>query len=907
MRKKGFKKWIVTSAVTVVLALAVVVCWKTDVFGKFTPEEPYVKGEAESLSSVVVTSPGSNWMGAMGTGAKPATKDVPTCEGKKGSETNPFVILEVVADKAQQQMTYLGMDDNSAKPLDILQIGIDVAKDEGKSYVPGSSSYMSNNDLRSVGEWFCNWDFEVHAIGNVDKKENIHFTDIQKLYSLKITSDDLKDAGIDADEFKQQFNTGKKTEFSRDMYDVPALIKKYPDLFQEDDDKKEIRKPAKEDIYNWAASYESKVTKEAVVDKYSGNGYILAVEPGKGDFGFASESDCNNWIFTKTGTNADRWVYVENEEDLPAESVERYKAGIAKIDRYGFWDNDKPIWHEGTASLYTKYLDSDDITGLYLDLSKENGLTCQYIVEPEETKDIYTFDYYGIANNNILKRQLFQFKTQKECDDFHMQVICMTPEELNAMAKKDTDDTVDMIERADMFYLGGYDSDTYEIKDIYKLYYKFVKGQSEYDTTEILSFLDQDLEWDLCYKLIYRLCNNKNLPLVMTNVLGKIATEGTATISMYQNETFPNVSRRATLNNLAKLYIIASQFDLTARKEENENFVRTFYDDILIPGKLQKVALTKGAQNSSDSPAQFTGYYQRPKVIQSEDKIEREKCYYLWNTLTFFPEALEGKWFNETQCSTEKADVDDFVNYGYMRSYFDVDASSKLFSDGSEAEKVDGAYVDSDGEMHGNVTIPHNQNNTGYSTLLGNTESSYVTNGAMDISYMIMNNRPETINNQVLKVMKQKKEYVKMSDSAILLDYTSDRSYGDKKSYVKLQIHANNNGQNGLVTKIRLKNSEGKTAPQDGELLLYDSATYTKECEKDTYGSNSGYIIPSTDTLTAYVPYSLQQWADGYNIIEVETVGRILSQKGKTKGKVILGEPVTTEIDIGERTLFNLE
>lgn len=901
MRKKGFKKWIVTSAVTAVLALAVVVCWKTDVFGKFTPKEPYVEGEAKSLSSVKVTSPGSNWMGAEGTGAEPATTEVPTCKGKKGSETNPFVILEVVADKAQQQMTYLGMDDNSHKPLDILQIGIDVAKANKCSYVPGSSGYSEDNYRtllsNTVGPWFGNdWKFEVHAIGNINKKEKIHFTDIQKLYSLTITSDDVKDAKIDADEFKQQFNTGKTKEFSRDMYDVPTLIKKYGDLFQVDDDKKIIRGPAKIDIYNWAASYESIVTTE----EYSGNGYILAVEPGKGDFGFASESDCNNWTFTKTGTNADRWVYVKNEKDLPAESVKRYNADIAKIERDRFKITDKSI-DEGTASLYTQYGDSDDITGLYLDLSKENGLTCQYT----GPKDIYTFDYYGIANNNILKRQLFRFKTQKEYDDFHMQVICMTPEELNAMAKKDTDDTVDMIERADMFYLGGYNSETNKIKDIYKLYYKYVKGQSEYDTTEILSFLDQDLEWDLCYKLIYRLCNNKNLPLVMTNVLGKIATEGTTTIQMYQNKTYPNVSRKASLNNFAKLYIIATQFDLTAKKEEDEKFIRTFYDDILVPGKLQKVALTKGAQNSSDSPAQFTGYYQRPKVIQSKDKIEREKCYYLWNTLTFFPEALEGKWYNGEQCSTGKADVDDFVNYGYMRPYFDVDASSKVFSDGQEAEKVDGAYVDSDGEMHGNVTIPHNQNNTnGYSTLLGNTDSVGVTNGAMDISYKIMNNRPETVKNQIIKVVKQKKEYVKMSDNAILLDYTSNRSYGDKKSYVKLQIHANDNGQNGLVTKIRLKNSEGKTAPQDGELLLYDSATYTKECEKDTYGSNSGYIIPSTDTLTAYVPYSLQQWADGYNIIEVETVGRIYSEKKKT---IISGKRIKTEINIGERTLFNLE
>ena len=902
MRKKGLKKWIVSSAVTVVLALAVVVCWKTDVFGKFTPDETYVKADVASMSGVVITNPGSNWKGEEGTGAEPATKDVPTCKGKKGTETNPFVILEIVADKAQQQMTYLAMDDNGSEPLDVLQIGIDIAKENGKSYVPGSSSIMSNDILKSVGQWFSNWQYEVHAIGDEGKKEKINFVDIQKVYSLKITSDDLKDAKIDADEFKQQFNTGKTQEFSRDMYDVPSLIEKYPKLFEEDDDKKEIRKPAKEDIYNWAASYEKKVTKEAVVDKYSGSGYILAVEPGKGDFGFASESDCNNWIFTKTGTNADRWVYVENEEDLPEKTKELYSQDQGRIYGDGFYNKKLGIECTKILELY-QYdnglggKDAGAITGLAMKLSANNRITCQYIVEPEESKDVYTFDYYGIANNNILKRQLFQFKTQEEYDDFHMQVICLTPEELNAMAKSDTDEKVDMIERADMFYIGGYDSSTNNIGNIYKLYYKYVLNQSNYDESKgVASFLDHDLEWELCYKMIYRLCNNKNLPLITTNVLGKIAAEGTTTISMYQSAAFPNVSRKAILNNLAKFYIIATQFDLTAKKEEDESFIRTFYDDFLVPGKIQKVPLADSAKGKSTSSAQYTGYFQRPKVIDSTDEKEKEKCYYLWNTLTFFPEALEERWYNSDQCTIN---LDEFVSYGYMRSYFSVDAPSKVFSDGNEATKADG----SDGAV-GNVAIPHNANNNGYSTLLGNTENADVTNSTMNVAYQIMNNRPETVNNQVVKVMKQKKEYVKMSDNAILLDYTSDRSYGEKKSYVKVQIHTNNNGQNGIVTKISLKNSDGKTAPTNGTLKLYNSKDCDTECDKDTYGSYSGYVIPSSDTLIAYIPYSLQQWADGYNIIEVETVGRIYSQK---KEKIISGKPVKAEINIGERTLFNLE
>lgn len=894
---KRNKKWIILPVLAAVFAVAAGVCIKNDVFGMFTPKEPYVTGEPESMSSVVVTNEGSNWQGEMGTGAKPCDEKVPTCSGKKGSKTNPFVVLEVLADPAQQQMTYLAAEDDSSDPLDIMQIGIDMASKEGNSYVPGSSRYMSRDQLKSMGQWFCNWEYEVKAIGGNGDTEMIHYVDIEKLYSLEITSEDLKEAGISEEEFAQKYSEGMTQKFSRNLYDIPALIKKYPALFKSDDDDKEIRQIAKDDIDNWDTSYERKVVKEAVSESYSGKGFILAVAPGEGDFGFASQEDCNNWIFTKTGTDADRWVYVENESDIPEEYVAAYSGDDARLFSSGFYYKTKGItgW-TSNSDLYSQYNESADITGLYMSLAGNPGATCRYDIEPEETKDIYTFSYYGITNNNILKRQLFVFNSEKDYEEFNLQVICMTPSELNELAKKDTDETVDMIERADMFYIGGYDSSTNNIANVYKLYYEYVLGQTEYDTDKIASFADDDLEWDLCYKLIYRLCNNKNLPLVMTNVLGKLANEGTTTIQMYQNETYPNVSRKAALSNFAKLYIIATQFDLTAKKSEDEGFVRTFYDDILIPGRLEKIALTDGAKNNSDSPAQYTGYYERPKVIDSEDMAEKEKCYYLWNTLTFFPEALESCWYNSTQLTV---DVDKFVSYGYMRSYFDVDSPANLFSGGSEATKVNG----SDGIV-GNVAIPYNANNGGYSTLLGNTESAYVTNTTMNTAFLIMNNRPEVINAQVVKVMKQKKEYVKMSDTDVLLDYVSDQSYGEQKSYIKVQIHNNNNGEAGVVTKVTLKNSEGKTAPVNSTLKLYTSKEYNEECKEVTYGSLSGYNIPNTETLIAYVPYSLQQWADGYHIIEFETVGRIYSQKKK---KILTGSPVKTEVNIGERTLFNLE
>ena len=111
------------------------------------------------------------------------------------------------------------------------------------------------------------------------------------------------------------------------------------------------------------------------------------------------------------------------------------------------------------------------------------------------------------------------------------------------------------------------------------------------------------------------------------------------------------------------------------------------------------------------------------------------------------------------------------------------------------------------------------------------------------------------------------------------------------------------------MTKITLKNENGNKAPIDSSLKLYKTKqcvtdSQQPECDIKNYGSNSGYNIPTTDTLIAYVPYSLQQWADGYNIIEFETIGRIYSQRKK---KIISGLPVKTDVSISERTLFNLE
>ena len=266
------KIWFLYSLIPIVIAIVVGIGIYTRAFGMFSPKEPYVKGEPDSIALDSVTDEGKNWIGEMGTGAKPATSDVPTCEGKKGTKDNPFVILEIVADKAQQQMGYLAMDENETKPLDILQYGIDTAAEQKRSYVPGSSSIMGQDNLKEIGQWFCNWKYSVYKIGKKAEKESIPYTEIAKLYNVEITSNDLEKAGVSTEAFDEQLQKGKTQKFSREVYDVPALIKKYPDFFEKDSDKNTIRKPAKEDINNWSVKMKTEVVKEAEEEIYKKTG-----------------------------------------------------------------------------------------------------------------------------------------------------------------------------------------------------------------------------------------------------------------------------------------------------------------------------------------------------------------------------------------------------------------------------------------------------------------------------------------------------------------------------------------------------------------------------------------------------------------------------------------------------------
>lgn len=101
------------------------------------------------------------------------------------------------------------------------------------------------------------------------------------------------------------------------------------------------------------------------------------------------------------GTDADRWIYVEKEEDLPEGVLERYTNRTAQIGQYGFWNNETNIgWTDSTSELYNydnnqNGKEASALTGMMLKLSDNSNLTSKYVKSPQETKDVYTFSYYG--------------------------------------------------------------------------------------------------------------------------------------------------------------------------------------------------------------------------------------------------------------------------------------------------------------------------------------------------------------------------------------------------------------------------------------------------------------------------------------------------------------------------------
>ena len=908
----GRKNWIkyagITMALAVVCTVAFFALWKTDVFGKFEAKEPYVTGDAVR-KGVPVTTEGSNQKGKEGSGAKPCSDEVPTCSGKKGSETNPFVVLEIVPDKSQQQLVYLGQNDSETYPLDVMQIGINIAKKEGKTFAE-SSSPASQDTLKEMGQWFSNNSYSVYKIGEKDEKENMPFAYIDKLYSLKFTDEDINEAMKDDTAAERFADIFKETtqQYATNWHDIEKLSNKFPEMFQKDKKGKKIRDIALKDRYNWKASKETDVIQE-----FKSPGYMVMVEPGKGDFGFTSLENLRNWNFTKTGTDADRWVYIEDEAEL----AEKYPEYLEKYSSNNmlYSDHFEYIKEDGSNSYWTGFdvlfenMDSTAFTGLIYKI--ESWAKTPSLVEFE-----YTFDYFGVTNHNILKRSLFQFKDQKDYDDFHMEVICMTPAEINKISKSDNELTVDMIERADMYYIQSGDFDGNSVNEtsmLEELYYTYVDPNAS-KPKEDITFYENDLEWSLCQKIIQRQSSVMTLPLVFNQMVGKML-EGGISRNAAEKEThmyvtagngdpssvLTDVHAKGSRNNLSKLYLISIQFDLLARKENDESLERTFMEDIYPNIKTISIPNENGVVSGT---AETTGYYDgtiaNPRKLCTCDASQdfKERAYYLWNTYTFVPTDIEDQLNGNLSEDTKEH----MVSLGYLDTYFNTN-DGNAFSGSSSPSHQSG----SDGFDLKNVTVvsDSSNSNTNHSSFLGNKgDGGGLANNMLEIIFQIMQNEVQDAHPVTVTAEEQRKMYVKIADDTVMIDYEDDGKLvgEDKDLYVKVRFWNNENNRSGQIKEIRLVNEEG----QSKKRKLYTDKTLKQECANWKETENQ-YIVSVDDAyLEGYIKFKLSDWKNGYNILQFDTVGWHYCVNKKGKGELVKKES-SSEISIIGRTLFNLE
>lgn len=1061
MKKKTGKYLGLVLSLTVVCTLVLLLVVKVDVFGQFISKKPYVDENTVRADDTVVTDEGGNQKDSTGTGKEPVSEKVPTAIGKKGSETNPFVLLEIVPDKAMQQMAYLtGNREDSG--LDVMQIGIDaIRKQTAWSYADPYPPSLTNLGIpHDLGNWFCDYEYEVYKIGSDEEKEKMHLAEIGQIYSLKINEEDIKAAGYNVDSFHKDADSyinhdgNDKAGKYKKMAD---FISKYPKLFEKDDKGNEIRDIAREDGQDWrltkkskgAVHYEVNLSSEEAegINQYNYNVAntiqkypdLFKTDSDGNEISDAARKDLGNWSAEYTGTKS--YDYSVKTTEISDEDYEAYRKGTMKVtdliekypsafkkdangkeierDRLSVegWKLEEPKETEipvvldsgyfhyvgsGGDFLYNQYkwlasfngnvaayfpteqgkgdweyvdkLPSDakdggtqgnfwsnfKDSGYYwsvADIEKninqkvvriENGKTYSFTYKKDvdhfvfsydsgERSITYTFGYYGLKTNNILKRSLFSFADQKECDNFQMHVICMTPSELNELAKEeqkkeqeieekekqkealggkreDHHVILDMIERADMFYIAAYDKGTDNLGQVYGLYNRFIADPRvpDYDfgnEKELKSFYENDLEWSLCMKILKRISSNKNLPLVFNQKVGKMIEDGVeqdqgdSLTHLYLTPDETNLAVKGSLNNLSKLYLISVQFDMLARKADG--YIRTFTEDIL--PNIKTVSLTeKAVEGAEKGTAVTTGYYERNNGLkatgESLSEADKTSCYYLWGRWTFYPSELGGNkdsYFNQ----------DLYVDYGYQRTYFNTNAHP--FRDGQSMEHQSG----SDGTDDKNVAIVHGGSNsdTNHSTLIGNTESSYIVNSTMEAAFQIMNRKPDVIQPLTVSVVKQRKMYERISDELVFIDYSKSESAkykSDKTLYLKVTIR-NINNENGIIKSIALVNEKGNKPSHYGDAepaalkaASGDADRYEKESITDSKGKNPVHGYRVTDSLTFYVPYQLSDWRKGYNKIQFTLQGRIYSAKLK---KSVLGNVTTHDVMISERGLFSLK
>ena len=493
-----------------------------------------------------------------------------------------------------------------------------------------------------------------------------------------------------------------------------------------------------------------------------------------------------------------------------------------------------------------------------------------------ETGKRYHFTYYGFKANDILQTTLFNYQgytdakgdyhdPADEYKNFHFKVIVATPAELNQIYRGSVLDSskLDLIERADMLYIHESKTKTYDepktndIRRIYNFYNKMVNDEASVSYNNVVTFDDNDLDWELCQKIIQRSADKTygaNFPIMFNMGVGRAADEDEKTTGpndkkksthMFianrnpQNQTddLRGKSMAGTELNIGKLYHILLQFDLRNTKGDEVlvdgdrvTIQRTFMDDIYPYLQSIKVSDQRRSNTRDANTAINTGYVPGYKVAEKNSNgktvytyRDRQLCtnndctqqfkehsLYLWNRFTFYPWTLNDRFSNSKS---------NLVKYGYLESYYD---NQNLFSDTEDLFYfVKGSNGDDDHNVYvmGQPGSGMGKNEHGYNLLIyiSESETNQKINTFFDVAFKIMD--AEQAGKVFINAQPREDVYTKLSNKLIWMDYrkkTTAKSKDDKYSAAELLSSLdiklkgiNSNNRNAYITKAFLRKSNG--------------------------------------------------------------------------------------------------
>ncbi|MDR1700599.1 MAG: hypothetical protein LBR68_05350, partial [Lachnoclostridium sp.] len=176
-----------------------------DVLGKYEAEEPFVEGEPENLDFVVtdqtkVSKPASVPTPEGNTGTQTQNPkdpnlmpEIPEARGEKGTSTNPFVVLEIVSDKALQTLSYMDEGSEPYDPIDLM-VKMDRGDIDITSMGEGREDDINEDRLlEKLGQIFHEKQYEVYRPPNEEKINNGQATNVVFKYDFETEAKSLAD------------------------------------------------------------------------------------------------------------------------------------------------------------------------------------------------------------------------------------------------------------------------------------------------------------------------------------------------------------------------------------------------------------------------------------------------------------------------------------------------------------------------------------------------------------------------------------------------------------------------------------------------------------------------------------------------------------------------------------------